>query len=318
MPRAISSPEDALTLEALWLKLHLSKNPRPLLNAVLQFSLPSLIIAVVLHMGIAAYTITTPLIFARMMDWALATRPDYREGALYAAALSFSAALGCISMAAFDMVATRAGARLRDAIRVLILSRVLRTRTFVAMPSLKGAGELHNLASGDAHVLETLFTGGVSIVVQSLELAACIVLLWFQVTWASIAALGAVALFFVISVISSRRMHTLLGQRAHISDIRLGEMLAILGGMTSIKASSLELAVEAAMLALRAAESELLRQVGHMLAIIYLFSNMALSNISIIVFAVFTVGMGRPLGLLGFTVLAILCEFCIAHCLHHE
>lgn len=277
-----------------------------LLSAALSLSPTAIAVSFLCFLGSSISTLTTPLIFSRIMIWALEDRPDFREGALFVGALVLAAALGRISLAYFDVVAMGAGARLRNAVRGLLLARICAS-PLASLPKVT-AGESHNLASVDVVALENLYVGGVGLIILPLEALGLLVLLWFQVSWASLATLGIAAASFCASLFLSSYAQDLLKRRALITDERIREVLAALGSTIPIKFSSLEPLIEASVLSLRKAESSVSTQSGVVFAANYLASSLSYHYISVAVFAVLTVGLGRTLGLLGFSFLATLSE----------
>lgn len=105
-----------------------------------------------------------------------------------------------------------------------------------------------------------------------------------------------------------RHIRELIGLRSQATDERLGTLLKALGSIATLKRAALEPVVEDSVLVSRKSESQNLRQIGVFLAVNYLFSNMAPLFISVAVYAVFTEGLGRPVGHMGFSAIATLCE----------
>lgn len=200
-PRAVSRLESDVSSLEKSLSRMASKNSLSTLAAIAELSPGAVAVAFILCLGDSASKILTPPVFARLASWTLGAQPDFREGVLFAAALVLTAGLGRISIAFFNSFGARVGSRVRDAVRSLLLTRVLRA-PLSSVPAT--TSELHNLATAGTDALEALFVGGVSVIILPMEAVVLIVLLWFDVSWAALAAVGIAAVIFVASFVLSR------------------------------------------------------------------------------------------------------------------
>lgn len=268
----MAAAADAARVGAAWEAAHAAGSSSPLARSLFRVLSSSFITCTAIYLGVAAGTLTSPVICQQIIVWVASLTADVKVGAALVTALGGAISVGCLSQSFFDLAGTRAGMRARDAVSALVFAKMLRLRGASSSSSGAAAGDIQRLVSVDAASLENFVSSAVSVIMLPLEMLGLMGLMGLYVQWAALAGIGALLVCLAAAVYAAERLRARLTLYAEAAARRLRHTQELLRDARSVKMGAFEVPLVAAIASARADEAREWREAAWLQIAVFVLS----------------------------------------------
>ncbi|KAH7289296.1 hypothetical protein KP509_31G069200 [Ceratopteris richardii] len=224
-------------------------------------------------------------------------------GYIYAACIFIGVTGGVLCEAQYFQNVMRVGFRIRSSMIAAVFRKTLRL-TNEGKKSF-ASGRITNLITTDVEALQMILQQLHNLWSSPLRIIIAIVLLFYQLGWASLVGASVLLLLFPVQTFIITRMQKLTKEGLQRTDKRIGLMYEVLGAMDIVKCYAWESSFQAKVLDIRKDELGWFRKAQLLAAVNSFFLNSIPVFVTVIAFGVYTLVEGSITPSKAFTALSL-------------